>query len=92
MNPRACCNCHGTSQGDKKLSALSRAVKACGWVLPGVVWVLIPKCPVCFAAWLSVIGLSVSVNAAGYLRTTLIVLCAVCLLILLIKISSKRWN
>ena len=90
MNPRACCNCHGTAQGDKKLSALSRAVKACGWVLPGLVWVLIPKCPVCFAAWMSVIGISVSVSAAGYLRMGLMVGCGIAFILLCLRYARGR--
>jgi membrane protein implicated in regulation of membrane protease activity len=48
-----------------------------GWVLPGVVLALVPKCPMCVAAYIAIAtGLSISVAIATYLRLGLITVCA----------------
>ena len=51
-----------------------RFFEAAGCVLPGVMIALLPKCPVCLAAWLAVAGVGLSASAAGVLRTLLLVL------------------
>ncbi|HKS76636.1 MAG TPA: hypothetical protein VJQ82_25705 [Terriglobales bacterium] len=47
-----------------------------GLVPGGVLW-LLPKCPLCVAAYLSVAGVEVSAAAAGYVRASVIVVCGV---------------
>lgn len=45
-----------------------------GWIVPGTILALMPKCPVCFAAWFAVFtGMGISITAATYLRTFAIV-------------------
>ena len=47
-----------------------------GWVVPGAVIALTPKCPACLAAYLAVwTGLGVSLTSAMYLRWGLLSLC-----------------
>lgn len=64
-----------------------RAVKhSSGWLLPGVVLVLLPKCPLCLAAWLSlVLGFGMSVTTATVLHATLIILCLLFCIICLVR-------
>lgn len=54
-----------------------RVVKhSAGWLIPGALLALLPKCPLCLAAWLSVVlGLGVSAGVARLLHGTLTILC-----------------
>ena len=55
-------------------------------VAPAVVLALLPKCPVCFAAYVALAtGLGISVAAAANLRVLLILVCAGVLLLLVRK-------
>ncbi len=77
MNTSAC-HC----SREKKLRAVKNSA---GWIIPGVVLALLPKCPLCLAAWLSlVLGISISGSAAPVLYASLVTLCllvsAICLL------------
>lgn len=64
-----------------------RAVKhSAGWIIPGVVLALLPKCPLCLAAWLSLmLGIGISVTTATVLHATLIILCLPLCIICLVR-------
>jgi hypothetical protein len=50
------------------------------WLAPGITLVLIPKCPLCFAAYIAIgTGIGMSLPVAAYLRIALIVLCVLSL-------------
>jgi hypothetical protein len=47
-----------------------------GWLAPGLILALMPKCPMCLAAYVAVgTGLALSTSTVAYLRTSLIVAC-----------------
>ena len=80
MNAHACCNW--------KAAATRRGLwkRASGGVAPGVLLVLIPKCPVCVAAYIALVtGVGVSFSTAAYLREAMIALCVGALLLLAVR-------
>lgn len=71
---------------------LRKLMHAARWVLPGAILALLPKCPICFAAYIALgTGLGLSITAATYLRTGLMVLCLGSLLYLVLnRVNLKR--
>jgi hypothetical protein len=54
------------------------------WLLPGTTLALMPKCPICFAGYLSLItGSSISLAAAAVTRSALVALAALTLTVLM---------
>jgi hypothetical protein len=50
-------------------------------VLPAVILVLLPKCPVCIAAYIAVVtGIGLSLPVTAHLRTLLVILCSTSLI------------
>jgi uncharacterized membrane protein len=61
-----------------------RAATAAGWILPTAVLALMPKCPLCVAAYAAALtGIGISLSTATYLRTSLIVVATSALVVML---------
>jgi Flp pilus assembly protein TadB len=73
-----CCPAR-TQAGDKgrrPASRWRRLGELAGWIIPGATLALIPKCPLCVAAYVALAtGIGISLSTATFLRTTLIVIC-----------------
>ena len=64
-------------------SIVRRAVDLVAWIVPGAILALIPKCPICLAAYIALwTGLGLSVAAAANLRVLLIIVCVISLIFL----------
>ncbi|HWX18286.1 MAG TPA: hypothetical protein VN578_00120 [Candidatus Binatia bacterium] len=85
MNARHCCPSQ-TRAGDsarRPVSRLRRGGELAGWLVPSAALALLPKCPLCLAAYVALAtGIGLSLPAATYLRTILVVLCAASLVLL----------
>jgi hypothetical protein len=79
----SCCN----ADSDRKTSTwLRRVQEIFAWVFPSAILVLVPKCPACLAAYVTLwTGLGLSLSAATYLRWVLLFLCVASLLFLIVK-------
>lgn len=72
------CQCQPIACSPGKMTRTRRIATLAGYLLPSALLVFIPKCPMCFAAYLAfATGLGISVNTAGYLRMAVICLCFV---------------
>jgi hypothetical protein len=67
-----------------------RFIGVAGWIVPSTILALIPKCPACLAAYIALwSGIGLSLSAAMYLRTSLLVLC-VGLILFLVAWNARR--
>ncbi|HEX3281068.1 MAG TPA: hypothetical protein VHR36_07535 [Pyrinomonadaceae bacterium] len=67
-------------------SFVRRCVDLISWIVPGVIVALIPKCPMCLAAYVAAwTGIGLSFSAATHLRLSLLILCAGLILFLLAR-------
>jgi hypothetical protein len=78
-----CCD----AAGDRKTPTWARKVREIlAWVLPSAILVLLPKCPACLVAYVTLwTGLGLSLSTATYLRWVLLFLGVASLLFLMVE-------
>jgi hypothetical protein len=89
MNTHDCCKMKARA-GDnarRPASGLRRAREIAGWIVPTATLALLPKCPLCVAAYVALAtGIGISLPTATFLRVTLVVLCVASL----VFIAARR--
>ena len=73
------------------LSVVRHCPEVVSSVLPAVILVLLPKCPVCIAAYIAVVtGIGLSLPVTAHLRTLLVILCATSLIYFVARQIHRR--
>ncbi len=78
MNTHHCCQIKTRAEDNARrpASRLRRVGELAGWIVPSATLALLPKCPMCVAAYVALAtGIGISLPAATYLRAMLVVLC-----------------
>ena len=71
-------------------SIVRRPVDLAGWIVPSAMLALIPKCPMCLAAYIALwTGFGLSMAAAANLRVLLIIVCVVSLVFLVARQTRR---
>jgi hypothetical protein len=79
----ACCD---AASDPKTPTWVARVREILAWVLPSAILVLVPKCPACLAAHLTLwTGLGLSLSTATYVRWVLLFLCVAAILVLIVE-------
>jgi len=95
MNSSCCCQRKprpGDEAGRQK-SRLSRVREIAGWVLPSAMLALMPKCPICLAAYVALgTGVSMSASSAHILMRTLTILCLGTLGLCVVRCVISCWQ
>jgi hypothetical protein len=90
MSAHSCCQAPARSRSLRASSALPRIGAALEWVIPGAIFVAIPKCPACVAAYIALAtGVGVSLSTAANLRTLALTLCLGTLACFVIKRAAR---
>ena len=65
----------------------AKSLSVARWIVPALVFALMPKCPACLAAYIAAgTGLGLSLSTATHLQTSLLILCASSLSYLVVKL------
>ena len=82
--------CHGARKPREPTFA-GRAREILAWILPSAILALVPKCPACLAAHVTLwTGLGLSLSTATYLRWGLLLVCAGSMLFLIVDRFGRK--
>jgi hypothetical protein len=79
------------TDGRRPIGLLHRARRNIQWLFPATLLALLPKCPLCVAAYVALFtGISISVSTARLIRILMLVFCLTSLVYLAIRKGEGR--
>lgn len=70
------CKTKPSGGDDRPKGFFRRARRTADWLFPAAILALMPKCPLCVAAYIALgTGIGISVSTAKYLRISMVVVC-----------------
>jgi len=95
LSANCCCGVDASDSAHEPIAASATLLRRCrdaaGWIAPAAVLALLPKCPVCIAAYVAVgTGVGISMPAAAHLRTLLVILCVASLTYLIARKIGRK--
>jgi hypothetical protein len=77
--------------GKRPTGLLRRAWRSIQWLFPATLLVLMPKCPLCMAAYFALFtGIGVSVSTARWIQILMLVFCLTSLAYLAVRLRHRR--
>jgi len=105
VNAQRCCQITSTGSGRETLHARAtdgdphpltfarRCRHIAVWMVPGIILALLPKCPMCIAAYVAFgTGVGLSVSTATHLRMLLVILCCASLTYIAASRVRRVWQ
>jgi len=92
MNVGQCCQIETRAEDNvcRPASRLPRGREVAGWIIPGAILALLPKCPLCLAGYAAVwTGIGLSFSAVTHLRAVIMILCVGVILFLTAKNTGR---
>jgi hypothetical protein len=80
MTPHHCHDHAAQITGRQTSSQPVKAARSFGWIIPTAILALLPKCPLCIAAWIAFAGVGLSLSTIANLRIAVIILCVISLI------------
>jgi hypothetical protein len=75
VSDHVCCD-----RGVDSVKIARISLRSAGWIVPCAILAVMPKCPVCVAAYVTLLtGVGISLTAAAYSRVSLLMFCVVLL-------------
>jgi hypothetical protein len=105
VNAQRCCQVTSTGTGRETIDARTtnrdphkqtfarRCRGTAGFMIPGVILALLPKCPMCIAAYVALgTGVGLSVSTATHLRMLVVILSCASLSYVAVKLMRRGWR